>query len=466
MSADELAWLSIAEIGRRYRAGTLTPPELVEALLARIDRLDPKLNAFIHVARAEALGEAHKAAAELKAGRDRGPMHGVPYALKDIVDVKGMATTCHSKILADHVAKQDADVVKRLRTAGAIMLGKVALHEFATGGPTHDLPWPPARNPWNPDVHPGGSSSGSGTAVAAGFAPGAIGTDTGGSIRNPSCCCGLVGLKPTYDFVSRDGVFPLSWSLDHVGPMTRTVEDNALMLEAMVPGSFFDATLRRRRRPDLVKDLRSGVKGLRIGLLEHFYKEDVPADPRQVAAIEGAARVLQAQGAIVESAKLPSLDEWIACGQKIQGVEQHAVHAAWLRDRPQDYAPVSRSKLSSGANVTAAEYAAATEQRMKLREALAAALQKYDALITLSGHELPVRFDDPDIYAKYARHGRMPFNLAGNPALAIPTGFTPEGLPLGMQIAGRPYDEGMLYRIAWAYGEATRWSERRPSLQA
>ena len=461
----EPAPLGIAQCARLIRRGELSPVKLTESLLARIDRLDPQLNAFILVTRDLAMAQAQRAQQELASGRDRGPMHGIPYALKDIVDVAGLPTTCHSKIRIDHVAARDAALVTRLAEAGAVLIGKTALHEFATGGPTLELPWPSARNPWNPDLHPGGSSSGSGTALAAGLAPAAIGTDTGGSIRNPATCCGLVGMKPTFDLVSTDGVFPLACSLDHVGPMTRTVEDNALLLDAMVAPSIVDASLRRRPKPEFLATLRAGVKGLRIGLVEHFYREDAAADPRQVAAIEAAAGVLRALGAQVETVRLPPLPEWVACGQTVQQAEQYSVHAEWLATRPQDYGSLGRTKLIAGASVSASDYVRATQVRRRLSAAFAALMENLDALITLSGLELPCRLDDPARIAQtYSRHARMPFNLTGTPALAVPTGFTEDGLPLGMQIAGRSYDEPMLYRIAWAYEDATDWTKRWPPM--
>ena len=451
MLADDLAYLGIAEAGRRFRRGVLSPVDLTRALLARIEQLEPAYHAFILVTPESAQAQAAKAATELASGLDRGPMHGIPYALKDIADVSGLPTTCHSKILAGNIATRDAALVTRLKDAGAVMLGKTALHEFASGGPANDLPWPAARNPWNPDLHPGGSSSGSGTALAAGLVPAAIGTDTAGSIRNPATCCGLVGMKPTFGLVDAAGVFPLAQSLDHAGPMTRTVEDNALMLAALCgePTNLF------------VEGLRDGVKGLRIGVVEHFYMEDASADPRMVAAIGEAARVLRGLGAGVALIRLPALSAWNECGRIVQQFEQYAVHEKWLRERPQDYGLLGRSKLGAGAKVTVAEYEAASRQRVVLRDQLKASLHGVDAVMTLSGLELPCRLDDPErLAATYARHARMPFSLAGVPALAVPTGFTEDGLPLGMQLAAGAGREAMLYRIAWAYEDSTRWVER------
>src|SRR5215208_2191325 len=296
---SDLAYLTVAEGAALLRAKKLSPVEWTKALLDRIAAIDEHYNAFLVVTADKALAQAKAAEAEIAKGQWRGPMHGVPYATKDIIDVEGMATTCHSKIRKDHRATSDAFVIKKLNEAGAVLLGKAALHEFATGGPAFDLPWPPARNPWNPKLHPGGSSSGSGVALAAGMAPMALGTDTGGSVRNPATCCGIVGLKPTYGLVSRRGVFPLSFTLDHIGPMTRTVEDNALMLEAIAghdpldPGSAAAPSGRYRRALD------RGAKGLRIGFVRHFHEIDMPAEPEVTAALAHVMRTLQMHGADV-----------------------------------------------------------------------------------------------------------------------------------------------------------------------
>jgi aspartyl-tRNA(Asn)/glutamyl-tRNA(Gln) amidotransferase subunit A len=451
-----LAWLGIADAGRLFRSGELSPVELVRHLLERIERLDPRCNAFLHVTRDAALAQATAAEKEMAAGHFRGPLHGIPYALKDIADVAGLATTCHSRILAENVATQDATIVRRLREAGAILLGKAALHEFATGGPALDLPWPPARNPWNREHHPGGSSSGSGAALAAGFVPAAIGTDTGGSIRNPATCCGIIGMKPTYDVVSREGVFPLSFSLDHVGPMTRNVDDNALLLQAIV----------EHPAPDFLSELRRGVKGLRIGIVEHFHAEDLPANRQMVQALVAAADQLSNLGASVKPVRLSPLPVWAACGRVIQQSEQYVIHERWLQERPQDYCELSRAKLLAGAFVPARDYVKARQAQRVLRAEFDKLMRGYDALIALSGHELPLRFDDPETPKAYERHSRMPFNVTGTPSVAVPTGFSSEGLPLGMQIAGKAFDEATLYRIAWQYGEATQWTSRHPMAAA
>ena len=464
---SELAHLSVAEAGRRIAKRELSPVELTEALLDRIAAIDSAYDSFLLVMRESALKEARAAEVEIARGNYRGPMHGVPYAVKDIFDVAGFATTCHSKVRANHRADADATVVTRLRKAGAVLLGKLALHEFATGGPAFDLPWPPARNPWNRDLHPGGSSSGSGAAVAAGLVPAALGTDTGGSIRNPATCCGIIGLKPTYGAVSRTGVFPLAFSLDHVGPMTRTVEDNAILFEAIAGHDPVDPGSAQRPPLDCVAGLARGMKGLKIGVIEHFYRDDASAHPEQVRAIEAAIDVLRALGAEVRPLKLSPLQRWIDCNRTILQAEAYAVHQRDLQERPEDYAAITRSKILPGAFIPASEYIKAQQWRRVLAREFAAAMGGIDAAVTLSSLDPPCRIDDAETVAKtYDRQCRLVFNVTGTPALAVPTGFTAEGVPLGMQIAGRAFDEAAVYRVAFAYCEATGFTERRPPAPA
>jgi len=458
--------LTIAAAGAAIRGGALSPEALTEACLLRIARLEPRLNAFIRVAREDALDQARVAARALAAGRDRGPLHGIPIAIKDIVDIAGLPTTCHSAILRDAPpAAADAQVTARLRAAGAILIGKTALHEFATGGPAHDLPWPPARNPWDPALHPGGSSSGSATAVAAGMALGAIGTDTAGSIRNPATCCAIVGMKPTYGTVGRSGVFPLAFSLDHVGPMTRTVEDNVLLFHAIAGPDPADPSSSAVPIADGLALLKEGVKGLRIGVLDRFHTIDGSADPALVEAFDRAVATFRELGAEVEPATLSPLPLWGACARTILQAEGYAVHREWLDERPQDYCAISRAKLVAGAFLGAADYIRAQQLRRVLTAEYERLMQRCDAVIALSGLELPCRLDDPGAIARtYERHARAPFNVTGAPAIAIPTGFTAAGVPLGMQIAGRAFDEATVYRIAWAYEQATGWTAHRPPL--
>ena len=461
----EIAALSIAQAAPLIRARELSPVDYTEALLARIAALDPTYHAFIAVTADIARAEAKAAADEIARGRWRGPLHGVPYALKDIFDVAGLATTCHSKLRRDHRASADATVVRRLREAGAVLLGKLSLHEFANGGPTLDLPWPAARNPWNVDLHPGGSSSGCGTATALGLAPATLGTDTGGSVRNPATCCGVIGMKPTYGAISRAGVFPLAFSLDHVGPLTRTVEDNAILFQAIAGHDPADPASARHPHADCVAGIRAGVKGLKIGVIAHFYEEDMAADPQQVAAIAAAITLLKQLGAEVTPIRLQPLVRWMDCGRIIHYAEAFAIHERDLQARPEDFAPITRRRLISGAFIPGFEYVKAQQLRAVLVEEYRAALSDVDAVITLSSYDLPCRIDDDDAIARtYERQCRMPFNVAGAPAISVPTGFTPDGLPLAMQIAGRAFDEAMVYRVAHAYCEASGWCDKRPPI--
>lgn len=460
----DLAYLGVVDAAALFRQGELSPVDLAESLLARIAEVDPVLHAFLHVDPDAVLGQAARAEAEMRGGVWRGPLHGIPYALKDNIDVAGVATTCHSKIRVGVVAERDAAVVRRLGEAGAVLVGKASLHEFATGGPSFDLPWPPARNPWDAARHPGGSSSGCASAVAAGLAAFAIGTDTGGSVRNPATACGLIGLKPSYDEVSRDGVFPLAPSLDHVGPLTRSIDDNAAVMRVIAEergGGDWS------RGAPAAGHEASGLAGVRIGVIEHFYTEDDRADPEIVAALERAVEVMQNLGAHVEPVRLPPLDVWNDCGRTIQRFEQYRIHEAWLRERPGDYGELGRERLRAGAAVTAEDYAAAVALRRELRAAFDSVMSRFDALVTLSSFDLPCEIDDPaENRRTYVRHARMPFNVTGTPALAVPTGFSASGMPMGMQLAGRAFDERTLYRVGGRYLEQLDGRDRRPALPA
>ncbi|HET8995074.1 MAG TPA: amidase, partial [Acetobacteraceae bacterium] len=363
---SELHWLTAAEASRAFAARTLSPVALLDALLQRIDRLDPTLHAFIRMDSDAARAAAQAAEREIAAGRIRGPLHGVPVGVKDIIDVAGLPTTCHSKILLDNVARQDAAVVARLRQAGAIVLGKTATHEFAIGGPSFDLPFPPARNPWNPQHHPGGSSSGTGSGIAGGLFPVGLGSDTGGSVRNPASACGIVGLKPTYGLVSRRGVFPLSFTLDHVGPLARSVADIALMLDAMAAHDPADPGSAVSNARYFGRMLDRGVRDLRIGFVRHFHETDMPAHPATAAALEEVARVLAAAGAEVRTVALPSLTEFAGVNRVILCSEAWSIHAPWLRTRPGDYARLTRRRLLPGAFMTAGDYVGAQRRRLQM----------------------------------------------------------------------------------------------------
>jgi aspartyl-tRNA(Asn)/glutamyl-tRNA(Gln) amidotransferase subunit A len=461
----DLHWLTAEEIGAAYREKRLSPVELTKALLTRIAAIDPKLNAFISVDTDSALAAARIAEQEIFSGRARGPLHGVPVGIKDIIDVAGVPTTCHSKIMSGHVAKEDAQVVRRLRAAGAIPLGKLSLHEFAIGGPSFDLPFPPARNPWNRGHHPGGSSSGSGAALAAGLVPLALGTDTGGSVRNPAGACGIVGLKATYGLVSRRGVFPLSFTLDHVGPMARSVSDVAMMLDAIVGHDPGDPGSSTAPTPLSGSELQRGLRGLRVGFVRRFHEDDLPADPEMVASIDDAARTLEAEGAFVRDVSLPPLGQYSGVQRVIMLSESWAIHSKWLRERPGDYGASARRRLMAGAFLTAGDYVHAQQRRTDLTTAVDNAFADADVLLVANAMDPACAIDDDEAVARtYPRQARNVFSLTGHPAIALMSGISKAGLPLSIQLVARAFDEVTLLRAAAGYERASGWHARRPSL--
>jgi aspartyl-tRNA(Asn)/glutamyl-tRNA(Gln) amidotransferase subunit A len=444
---------------------TLSPVELLNALLGRIEALDPRLNAFIRLDAEAAMRAARQAEAEINTGRSRGPLHGVPVGIKDIIDVAGLPTTCHSKILVDNIANADAVVIQKLRQAGAIIIGKLSTHEFAIGGPSFDLPFPPARNPWNREHHPGGSSSGSGAGVAAGLFPLALGTDTGGSVRNPASACGIVGLKPTYGLVSRRGVFPLSFTLDHVGPLTRTVADNALLLDAIAGHDPADPGSAATPSRQFGRLLDRGVRDLRIGFVRHFHERDLPAHPDVAAALDDVARVLQAEGAQVVTVVLPALTEFAGINRVILCSEAWSIHAPWLRERPGDYGALARRRLLPGAFMTAGDYVGAQRRRAEVIAAVEDRLHDYDVLLCASSMDPSSRIDDADETARtYPRQARTPFNVTGHPALAMMAGLSRSGLPVSVQFVGRYFDDATVLRVAAAYERATGWHKKKPPI--
>jgi aspartyl-tRNA(Asn)/glutamyl-tRNA(Gln) amidotransferase subunit A len=458
-------WLSATEIAQAFAAKTLTPRQLLIDLLTRIQALDPKLNAFIRLDADGAMADAVRADQEFAAGRSRGPLHGVPVGIKDIIDVSGLPTTGHSKILVDNIAKADAFVTRRLREAGAIIIGKLSTHEFAIGGPSFDLPFPPARNPWNLLHHPGGSSSGSGAGVAAGLFPVALGTDTGGSVRNPASACGIVGLKPTYGLVSRRGVFPLSFTLDHIGPLTRTVADAALMLDAIAGHDPADPGSAATQARGFGRMLDRGVRDLRVGFVRHFHERDLPAHPEVAAALNDVARVLQAEGAQVHNVTLPTLTEFAGINRVILCSEAWSVHAPWLRERPGDYGQLARRRLLPGAFMTAGDYVGAQRRRTEVIAAVEDRLRDYDVLLCASSMDPASRIADAEETARtYPRQARTPFNVTGHPALAMMAGLSRNGLPMSVQFVGRYFDDATVLRVAAAYERATAWHKKKPPI--
>lgn len=426
-------WWGVRDIATAYRRGNLTPAVLVDALIGRIDRLDPTLNAFIHLDR-----EGARAAAA-DPTLPRGPLYGIPVGIKDVIDVEGMATTCHSRLRLDRIADRDAPVVAQLRAAGAIIMGKLATHEFAIGGPSFDLPFPPARNPWNTDHHPGGSSSGAGAAVAAGLLPLAIGTDSAGSVRNPASACGIVGLKPTRAALSCDGVFPLAWTLDHVGVLGRSVDDIDLAYRALA-------------------GVGSAQTDLRIGFVRHFHETDLPADPAVTAALDRVAAALDAVDIV-----LPPLDDFALCNRIILQSEGFALHADNLRARPEAFAKRTRSALVPGMFVSAGDYIDALRLRTRLTTAVDTAFTDVDILITASSMTPACRIDDDaKIDRTYLRQARSVFNVTGHPALAMMAGLSENGMPLSVQFAARRGEEATLFRVAATWEREMGGPQRPP----
>jgi aspartyl-tRNA(Asn)/glutamyl-tRNA(Gln) amidotransferase subunit A len=466
MAGKPLHELSIAEAGAMLRAGTLTARALTEDALARIAAIDPAIDSFITVTAERALADADAADAAFAAGIDKGPMQGIPYALKDIYFTKGIRSTCHSKLLVDNVPTEDCVVEQKFKAGGAVLLGKVATHEFAFGGPSFDLPFPPARNPWNRDHIPGGSSSGSGAAVAAGLVRMAMGSDTGGSIRGPASYCGTVGLKPTYGLVSRRGIFPLSFTLDHAGPLSWSVEDSAITMQVIAGHDPLDPASADPGPVDFLSGLKKGVEGMKFALPKHFYEGDAGLSPEVAASMDKAVETLRGLGATVDIVKLPDYALFNASGRVIIMAEAFAIHEKNLRERPLDYGRFTHMRMVTGGLLSAADLTQAFRVRRKLSQAVNNdILGKYDAMLAASTLAPAGRFDsiDPNVPPAWAIQ-TMPFNVTGNPAMSIPTGFSASGLPLSMQIVGKPFDDATALRIGHAFEAATGLTAFRPQV--
>jgi aspartyl-tRNA(Asn)/glutamyl-tRNA(Gln) amidotransferase subunit A len=447
------ALLTVAALSRLIGRRELSPREVVEACLARASALDPLLDAYVTLMAEQARAEAALAEADIMRGRRRGPLQGIPFAIKDVIDLAGVATTAGSRLHADTIARRDAACVARLRTAGAIPLGKVATYELATGGPSFDLPWPPPRNPWNLDHTTGGSSSGSAAAVAGGLAPFALGSDTGGSIRVPASFCGLAGLKPSFGLVDTEGVVPLSHAFDTIGPLCRTTEDCALVLQALVAPEAGDRLAIGASEQALV--------GLRIGLVREFHEAAAEA---VTDAIEEALAVFRSLGAMVEDVALSPLEDYGACLRILVLADAFALHEQNLIDRLDSFGEVFRYRVLPGVLVSEADDVAADRLRRKLTDEMLAALGRVDVLLSATTAGPAPAFDTLTLAGRLTPFPTAPFSLTGVPAISVCNGFDQEGLPLGMQIAGRPRDEATVLRVAHAYQMATDWHERIPPL--
>src|SRR3954449_4065123 len=458
-------FLTIAEAARLIEQRELSPVELCDSRLDRIATFDDRLHSFIRVLSDSARDEAKAAEAEIAAGKYRGPLHGIPIGLKDIYETGGVPTTGHSKVMQDHVPKADAFSVKKLREAGAVVMGKLATHEFALGGPSFDLPWPPARNPWDTNRFTGGSSSGTGASVAAGLVLGGTGSDTGGSIRGPAAYCGLAAIKPTYGLISRAGILPLGFSLDHAGPMAWTAEDCAILLQAMAGHDPADPASANRPIPDYRAALQSGAKGLRIGLIRHFYERDNQANAATRGAIDAAAKALEGLGCSVRDITLSPLADWAACGVTIMLSEAYAIHEANLRRRFTDYGEIFRDRMVLAGLITAADYIQALRRRRELIAELDQAMADLDLVMTAAAPSEAPRIEEVSKFAIMERPSlTMPFNVTGSPAMSVCCGYTEAGLPLSFQIVGKRFDDATVLRAAHAYEQATPWRDRRPKL--
>ncbi|WNJ97301.1 amidase [Vibrio ruber] len=451
MIHNTLHLLSIREIQEYLRHGRLTSVDLTHYYLERINRYNSRFHAFTAVDEVRADLDAQKADQALLEGIDLGPLHGIPYALKDIIDVANVETTCHSKLMLNHYAKNHATLVKQLIAGGAVYMGKLATHEFALGGPSEELPFPPARNPWNPEHFTGASSSGAGAAIAAGLIPVAIGSDTSGSIRGPACLCGVTGFKPTYGLVSRVGVFPLSWSMDHCGPLTRYVDDVAQVMSVICgvdpedPASV-STTIPFYSLPEV------SLSSLRVAWPRHLLTDSPYTHPEVIASLDHTTEQLQAAGASVEIVSFPNFSRFNACGRVIMTAESFVIHQNMLKESPEKYGKFTFQRIIPGAVITAAELLDAQRVRAEMTSWLNNnLLSEYDVMLFPSTLRPAPKFDEFGIdwppSPSVVPSQTIVFNVTGNPALNLPTGLSTSGLPIGMQLVGRLFDDARLLAI-------------------
>lgn len=455
---------TIAEAAVAIREGTLSPVALTEQILGRIEALEPHINAYHTVLVDEARDAAAKAETEITAGNWRGPLHGIPVAIKDVFYMKGHKTTSNSRVMLDWEADEDATVISRLRDAGAIIMGQLNTYEFTFGGrPTFDAPFPPARNPWDIDRMTGGSSSGSGAAVAAGLCLGAIGSDAGGSIRTPAALCGIAGLKPTIGRVGAYGDMPLTYSFDCVGPMAWTSQDCALMLQAIAGHDDRDPMSLDCPVDDYSSTLDDGVKGLKVGMIRHFYSDDWDTPDEIVRAIDGVGETLSGLGATVEDVHLSPLLDWHAVGRVLIPAEAYAIHEDRLRDQWDDYGPLARSRMMLGGLIRAVDYIQAQRRRTELTAEMDALFERFDILVTTATLTETAPIADTNPFPGLETPMiQVPFNLTLHPAIAVRAGFGSDGMPIGAQIAGRHWDEATVLRTAHKFEQASGLLAQRP----
>lgn len=462
-SATDPTWLSLSEASRLIRDKKISPVELTQRCLNRIERLNPKLNAFITVTAEAALAQARQAETEVQRGHWRGPLHGIPIALKDLFDTAGVQTTAASELFKDRIPTEDGEIVRRLKDAGSVMLGKLNMHEFAYGGSSVISYYGPVHNPWSFDHEAGGSSSGSAVAMAAGLCYGSVGSDTGGSIRQPSAYCGTVGLKPTYGRVSTRGVVPLSWLYDHVGPMTRTVEDAAAMLQVLAGYDPADANSADTPVPDYTAAL-SQKGALRVGVPRAYFYEGLHPDIE--SAMKDALAVISKLAASVRDIEMPASNDTTI-------LRAEAYHAENVKKNPELYQPETLKRIRAGEDVTTATYIQARRQVDQYRHNIRKVFETVDLLVTpttpvppFTISELLADMDNLRTKEILTLRNTRPFNILGLPSISVPCGFTKSGLPIGLQISGAPWAEGNVLRLAHAYEQKTEWHKKRPKLEA
>jgi aspartyl-tRNA(Asn)/glutamyl-tRNA(Gln) amidotransferase subunit A len=458
---------TIAEAASLIAGKKLSPVELTKACLARLHATEVTLHAFVLPTEDRAMADAKAAEAAIMKDGPRGPMHGIPIGLKDIVDTAGIETTCGSKILAGNVPERDAACAARLAAAGTVLMGKLTTHEFADGGPSFDLPKPPAHNPWNPEHFTAGSSSGTGAAVAAGVILCGIGTDTGGSIRGPAALCGIAGLKPTYGLVSRAGVAPAAFSLDHIGPMAWTAEDCAIMLQTLAGHDPSDPASATHSVPNYREALTGHLKDVRVGVIRHFHEADYVVEASVQKGIDNALAVFRSLGATVSDVAVSPLQDWHACGSLISITERAAAYEEWAQTRLGDFSERVQRRLHLGALVSGVDYVQAVRRRRELRAELQAAMRDLDVVITAGAPGEAARMDAIPKWDLFDKPNfTMPFNVTGYPALCVCSGFGPGGLPVSVQIVGKPFQDAMVLRVGDAFEKATQSRSRRPAMVA
>jgi aspartyl-tRNA(Asn)/glutamyl-tRNA(Gln) amidotransferase subunit A len=461
---DDLAKLTLREAADLVRKKKVSPVELTKTCLARIDRANPALNCFITITADSALQQARDAEAEIARGNWRGPLHGIPIALKDLFDTAGVRTTAGSGVFKDRIPAEDAEVVRRLKTAGAVLLGKTNMQEFAFGGTSLISYFGAVRNPWEPGYIAGGSSGGSAAAVAAELCYGALGSDTAGSVRLPASHCGIAGLKPTYGLVSIRGVVPLSWSLDHVGPLARTVADTALLLQAIAGYDERDTTSQKVNVPDYSREIGTKVSSLRIGVPREFFFASL--DPEIDAAMKEALSVLQKLTAGIRDVALPA-NNMETLRDTVRAAEAYAYHREYVAKTPELYQPIILKRIQAGANVTTPAYIQGRRDLAEVRRKAEKWIDGVDVLVTPTLPITTAAVSDPhaDDILPTVRN-TSPFDVNGWPAISIPCGFTSKGLPMGLQIIGPNGGEPVIFHLAHAYEQATEWHKRRPQFPA